>query len=189
MRVVVIGTSGSGKSTMAARIGGHFGLPVIELDAINWLPDWTALSKVDLPEFLHRVDTATVGESWVVAGNYTMARHIVWVRATHLVWLDYPKHTIMCRVIIRSLRRAIRREVIWGGNREDFRAWMDPGHPIRWAWKTWQSNRSLTVNRLSEPASAHLAITQVMRPRDAGKVVARLEATARRASAVSAVLS
>lgn len=177
MRVVVIGTSGAGKSTMAARIGAHFGLPVIELDAINWQPGWAALSRLDQPEFLRRVDAATAGAAWVVAGNYTMARHIVWARASHLVWLDYPKAVVMARVIRRSVRRTVRREVIWGGNREGLREWRDPGHPVRWAWRSWQRNRSLTVNRLAEPASSHLVITQVVRPRDARKVLTRLTAT------------
>ncbi len=176
MRIVVIGTSGSGKSTMAASIGAHFGLPVVELDEINWQPNWTALCQTDLPEFLRRVDAATSGESWVAAGNYTMARHIVWARAQHLVWLDYPKAVVIRRVIQRSFRRAIRHEVIWGNNRETFREWLEPGHPIRWAWKTWHTTRALTINRLAEPSSAHLVVTQVKQPEDAKKVVPRLAA-------------
>ena len=38
MRIVVIGTPGAGKTTLARRIAGQLELPHIELDAINWQP-------------------------------------------------------------------------------------------------------------------------------------------------------
>jgi hypothetical protein len=41
----------------------------------------------------------------VVDANYGPVRDIVWTRATHLVWLDYPRPVIMARVIRRSLLR------------------------------------------------------------------------------------
>jgi hypothetical protein len=148
---------------------------LVELDALNWRPDWEALSQTDPTRFLADVSDATSGPAWVVAGNYTMARHIVWARATHLVWLDYSRHVVMRRVLRRSFARAWRREVIWGGNREGFRLWLDPSHPIQWAWRTWQSNRTSTAKRLAEPGSAHLRVIQVLRPGDVAQVIERLE--------------
>lgn len=174
MRVVVIGTSGAGKTTISEQIAQNFGIPLVELDALNWRPGWEALSQTDPARFLSDVDHATSGPDWVVAGNYTTARHIVWARATHLVWLDYSKAVVIRRVLRRSFWRAWRRETIWGGNRESFRLWLDPGHPIQWAWRTWQSNRTATAQRLSEASSAHLRVIQVIRPRDVGKVLERL---------------
>eukprot|EP01037_Dinobryon_pediforme_P005266 gene5266-5319_t len=176
MRVVVIGTSGAGKTTLAQRIADRYGIPLVELDALNWRPEWVALSLSDPARFRREVDAATALGDWVVAGNYTSSvRDIVWGRATHLVWLDYSRSVVMRRVLWRSFWRAVRREVIWGGNREGFRLWLDPGHPVQWAWRTWQSNREGTARRLAEAASAHLRVVQVLRPRDAGKVFARLE--------------
>lgn len=174
MRVVVIGTSGAGKTTISQQIAGHYGIPLVELDALNWRPNWQALSLADPVQFLAEVDRATSGPDWVVAGNYATARHIVWTRATHLVWLDYSKPVVMQRVLRRSFARAWRREVIWGGNREGFRLWLDPSHPIQWAWRTWQANRTATARRLAEPGSAHLRVIQVLRPRDAKKIYERL---------------
>ena len=42
MRIVVVGTSGAGKTTLARRIAALLMLPHIELDAINWQPGWRA---------------------------------------------------------------------------------------------------------------------------------------------------
>jgi adenylate kinase family enzyme len=177
MRVVVIGTSGAGKTTIAEQIAARYAIPLVELDALNWRPNWEALSLSDPAQFRRDVDAATSGTAWVVAGNYTSSvRDIVWGRATHLVWLDYSRFVVMRRVLWRSFGRAVRREVIWGGNREGFRLWLDPGHPVQWAWSTWQSNRDGTARRLAEAASAHLQVVQVLRPGDVEKVFERLEA-------------
>ena len=171
---MVIGTSGAGKSTLAVEIGARFGLPVIELDALNWRPGWVARAVTDPAGFLADVDAATAGPGWVAVGNYGTARHLVWSRATDIVWLDYTRPVVMGRVIRRSAIRAWRREVIWGGNRESFAGWLAPDHPIQCAWRTWQTNRTAAIARLSEPGSAHLRVTQVLRPHDAGKVIRRL---------------
>ncbi len=174
MRVVVIGSSGTGKSTLAARLGARCGMQVVELDALNWKPGWVALSQADPPAFLRDVAAATEGPHWVIAGNYGVARHIVWTRATHLVWLDYPKHVVMARVIRRSFLRALRHEEIWGGNRESFLRWADPTHPIRWAWSQWDTTRANAAARLAEPLAAHLHVTRLTRPQDAAGVVEAL---------------
>ena len=39
-RVVVVGTTSSGKSTIAKRLADEFGLDFIELDALYWAPNW-----------------------------------------------------------------------------------------------------------------------------------------------------
>src|SRR3954471_22665512 len=102
MRVVVLGTSGSGKSTFARRLGAAIGAPALELDAINWQRGWRDLNNEDPEEFVRRVSEAAAGEAWVADGNYSKARHVLWPRATRFVWLDYQRSVIMPRVIWRS---------------------------------------------------------------------------------------
>ena len=69
MRIVVIGTSGAGKTTSARRIAGELGLPHIELDAINSQPGRRDLTQHDPDEFVRRVAEATRAQVWVVDGN------------------------------------------------------------------------------------------------------------------------
>jgi adenylate kinase family enzyme len=121
MRIVVIGTSGAGKTTMAENIAARFGLPCIELDRLHWGPNWQALTETDPAEFIRRVEAAIAAESWVTDGNYGVVRDLIWRRATHLVWLDYSRAVIMYRVIKRSIGRAFDRKELWAGNREDWR--------------------------------------------------------------------
>ena len=89
MRIVVVGTSGAGKTTLARRIAAQLQLPHIELDAINWQSEWRDLTRHNPEEFVRRVTEAIQAEAWVVDGNYGPVRDRVWRRATHLVWLDY----------------------------------------------------------------------------------------------------
>jgi adenylate kinase family enzyme len=115
MRIVVVGTSGAGKTTLARRVADQLQLPHIELDAINWQSGWRDLTRHDPEEFIRRVTEAIQGEAWVVDGNYGPVRERVWRRATHLVWLDYGRAVIMARVISRSVLRALLRTELWAG--------------------------------------------------------------------------
>jgi len=66
-RVSVVGTTGSGKTTFAAKLGEALAIPHVELDALNWSSNWTPAS----PEvFRSRVKDVADAERWVIDGNY-----------------------------------------------------------------------------------------------------------------------
>jgi adenylate kinase family enzyme len=176
MRIVIVGTSGSGKSTLARAIAAAFGLSHVELDALHWGPGWEALSRTDPQEFIRRVDTATAGAAWVADGNYVMVRDLVWRRATHLIWLDYARPVIMLRVLRRSLTRAVDQSELYAGNREDWRRWFRPSHPIRWAWSTWPRRRAEYSALVGRDEYAHLHVLRLQRPGEAARVIERLRA-------------
>jgi adenylate kinase family enzyme len=163
MRISVVGTSGCGKSTMAARIASAFDIPLIELDAINWQAGWRDLNSHDPEEFKRRVAKAVSADAWVIAGNYSAVRPIYVPRVTHIVWLDYPKRVVMRRVIWRSLVRAIDRAELWPGtgNREDFRRWLDKG-------------RRENEERFAEMANSGVKLIRLREPHEAKDIVARL---------------
>ena len=178
MRISVIGTSGSGKSTMALRLAEALDLTRIELDAINWQADWRDLNTHDRPEYLRRVQAAVAAERWVCDGNYSTVRPAVWARATHVVWLDYGPSVFMPRVIGRSLMRALSRRELWNGNRERWRDWLSKDHPILWAWTTWRASRTRYEALLADPAWGRLKLHRLRHPRDAAALVEALRAEA-----------
>ena len=134
MRIHIVGTSGSGKTTLARRVAATLGAPHTELDSIRHQAGWTELPD---DEFVARAREIAAGDSWVVDGNYSVVRPILWARATHIVWPDLPKSVIMRGVIRRSFVRAVTKKPMWNGNKEHFTHWVRADHPIRWAWSTY----------------------------------------------------
>jgi len=89
----------------------------VELDSIYHQPGWTPLPD---EEFRVRVAAATEPPRWVVDGNYSVVREVVWAKADTVVWFDLPYATVLARTIRRTVRRTATREELWNGNREPF---------------------------------------------------------------------
>jgi adenylate kinase family enzyme len=174
LRIAVVGTTGSGKTTLAKALAAQLALPYIELDAVNWQAGWRDLSRTDPDEFIRRVALAVAADSWVLDGGYGLVRDVVWRRATHLVWLDYERRVVMRRVIRRSLVRAALRTEMWAGNRERWLHMLHPSHPIRWAWNTWQRRRREYEERIGRSDYADLIVLRLRRPRDAERLLRQL---------------
>jgi adenylate kinase family enzyme len=80
--VSVVGNSGSGKTTLGRALADRLGLPSVELDAIYHQADWRPLP---LERFRERVGAIVEGPGWVVDGNYTAVRQMVWARTDTVV--------------------------------------------------------------------------------------------------------
>nr|WP_290225542.1 hypothetical protein [Trichocoleus desertorum] len=84
-RIVVVGTTGSRKTTLARHISQRLSMPHIELDALHWEPNWLESPK---DVFYSRVNQALSGDRWVVDGNYSKVRDLLWSKADTLVSVD-----------------------------------------------------------------------------------------------------
>lgn len=168
-RVLVAGSSGSGKSTLAAELSRRLSLPYVELDSLFHGPGW-----VPRPRFLDDVRAVAAGHRWVSEWQYPEARPLLLARADTLIWLDFPRRSVMHRVLRRSFRLAAFGTPMFNGNTERFRDWLDPGHPIRWAWSTHAQLRptvlaaleqrpDLTVIRLGSPGQVRRWLRSVGR--------------------------
>lgn len=120
-RVQVIGHSCSGESTLARRLSQELGVPLIELDALNWLPNWVGLNATNPRELEWRINEATAGDAWVVAGSYAeFCQRTFWPRLQTLIWLDLPLQLLVLRTLTRTWRRWRSKELLWGTNHERF---------------------------------------------------------------------
>ncbi|MCY7320602.1 MAG: adenylate kinase [Phormidesmis sp. CAN_BIN36] len=153
-RIAIVGTSGSGKTTLARQISQRLAIPHVELDALHWEPNWT---EAPIDVFRSRVEKALSGDAWVVDGNYSKIRPVVWSRADTIVWLDYPFSVVMRRILQRTIRRVVLQEDCCNGNRETFqKAFLSRDSIIVWVVKTYQKNRRQYSTLFQQPEFAHL---------------------------------
>src|SRR6266508_5035991 len=157
-RIVVVGVTSSGKSTLAENLAKRFDLRFIELDALHWGPNWQG---APLEIFRDRVEKALQAERWIIAGNYQVVRDLIWTKAEAVIWLDYPFLTVLWQLTRRTFKRWWTRELIWGTNREPlmqhFKLWSQDSL-FHWLFKTyWRRKREIPM-LLSQPENGHLQL-------------------------------
>ncbi|MDP9252645.1 MAG: adenylate kinase [Chloroflexota bacterium] len=166
-RVSVVGTTGSGKTTLARALAAALGCPHIELDALFWGPKW---SMAELPVFRSRVASVVAGDAWVIDGGYSDVRDLVWARADTVVWLDYPLAVTLSRLVRRILARIRDGTELWPGtgNRETIRNAVFARDPLVWfAIRTHRGRRRRIAAMLARPEYAHLRSHRFTHPADA----------------------
>ena len=147
-KIAVVGTTGSGKTTVARRLAEHLAVPHVELDALHWGPGWT---EPDAEAFRARVQEQLTSSGWVVDGGYHgKLGDIVLEQADLVVWLDPPLRTILRRLWTRTLSRIRQADELWGGNRETWRgAFFSRNSLFVWALQTHRGRRRRYEERLA----------------------------------------
>lgn len=174
-RISVVGSSGSGKTTVARRIAEALDAPYVELDELHWGPDWAAASAAELAE---RIEGATTGEAWVVDGNYwSKVGPLVWSRADTVVWVSPPRWRTTWQSVTRTARRAATRQELWHGNRESWTGlmfWRGEDSILWWAWTTYHRTQERYAAAMADPAWGHLTFHRLRTRREVDRFVAGL---------------
>jgi adenylate kinase family enzyme len=124
-RVLVIGTGGSGKSTVARRLAQRTALPLIHLDAHYWRPGWQPTPP---DEWHAKVQQILRGQTWIIDGNYGGTLDLRLAACDTVIFLDLPRIVCLWRVLKRQVRYL-------GRTRPE----LSPGCPERLSWEflTW----------------------------------------------------
>jgi adenylate kinase family enzyme len=161
-RINVVGTTGSGKTTVARAIAARLRIPHIELDALFWRPDW---GETRDEEFLPRVDSATDAPSWVLDGNYSRTRSITWPKADTIIWLDYAFPRVFWQLLQRTVRRALTKEAMWDGCEESWRgSFLSRESILLWCLQTYWKRRRNYPEVFARPEHAHLRVVRLRTP-------------------------
>jgi adenylate kinase family enzyme len=111
-RIAVIGNGGGGKSTLARTLGVRLGLPVHEVDAVQWLPGWR---RAPLDEVAFVLDGWAAEDAWIIDGFGpwpVIERRMR--RADTIVYVDLPFRTHLWWAAKRQAASVARRRG-WAG--------------------------------------------------------------------------
>jgi adenylate kinase family enzyme len=99
-RVMIVGSGGAGKSTLARQLGEVSGMEVIHLDSLFWHESWT---PTPAEEWADIVAELVRRDSWIIDGNYGGTREMRLAACDTIIWMDTPR--LVC--IYRALKRVI----------------------------------------------------------------------------------
>jgi adenylate kinase family enzyme len=111
-RIAVIGNGGGGKSTLARALGKQLGIPVHEVDEVQWLPGWR---RAPLDEVAYTLEGWAAKDSWIIDGFGpwpVIDRRMG--RADTIVYVDLPFRTHLWWAAKRQAVSVVRRRA-WAG--------------------------------------------------------------------------
>jgi energy-coupling factor transporter ATP-binding protein EcfA2 len=180
-RIVVVGRTGSGKTTLARQLAAVIQVPHVELDSLYFGPEFSTAPLALLRE---RTTAALADNRWVTDGNKRAVRDLVWPRADTIVWLDYSLGVSLWRLAKRARWRTgqLSAEAARTGRRAGLpRQLLAAARGVLTALRSHAGQRREYSKLFAEPANQHLAVVRLRSPRAADEWLARV--TARSTSA------
>ena len=174
-RIVVVGTTGSGKTTLAKSIAGILDIPHIELDSLHWEANWTSTPHDILIQKIKDA-ISQAGESWVMDGNYHRSRPITWPHADTIIWLDYPLRITFRRLVWRTFSRFFLRTELWNGNRENlWEHFFSDSSLFRYALTTYHRRKRTYTELMQSNEYPNLTFIRFSHPKETEKWLKSLE--------------
>jgi len=181
-RILILGGTGSGKTTLARELAAALHVPHVELDSLYFGPEF---STAPLPLLRERTSVAIAGDRWVTDGNKRAVRDLVWPRADTIVWLDYPLGVRLWRLAKRARRRSSvlkAQAEETGGTTGLPRQLLAAARGVLTALRSHAGQRREYPRMFAEPANQHLAVVRLRSPRATRQWLVRATAGAITAS-------
>lgn len=100
-RILVLGSGGAGKSTVATKLGELLDLEVNHLDKFYWRSGW---EKPSPEEWLQTVTDLIDRDSWIIDGNYSGTLELRIQKCDTIVFLDLPRWLCLWRIVKRKIQ-------------------------------------------------------------------------------------
>lgn len=151
MKIMVIGSSGSGKSTFSRELGEVLNVPVYHLDLYYWKPGWIETPKEEWDDFNRQL---VAKDQWIIDGHYGRTLDIRLQAADVIIFFDISP-------VITTYRVLKRRVQYHGKTRPD----LNEGCPesidwafIKYGWNFRKDKRPNILTKLEEYADKKIII-------------------------------
>ena len=174
MKINVIGSSGSGKTTFGKRIAKALDMPFIELDAIFWKPGWQQSSD---DEFYPKIEAALSQNTWVLDGNYSRSIPIKWRDVDLVVFVDRSFLRTIYQAAKRAVSRIISKEELWEGtgNRESVRNLFSRDSIVLWAIGQYRTARTRYEGYTRDKQFSHIRFVRVSSRNELDQLIEELK--------------
>jgi adenylate kinase family enzyme len=173
-KIVIIGSSSSGKTTLAKNISKKLDIDHQEARLFFWEENWKE-SKLEV--FRERVNNFTNNDKWITDGNFASSvSDIVWARADTIIWLDYSLSRTLIQFFLRSIRRSFSGEELWHGNRETlWNSIFRPKSLFLWIITNYKRNRKRFLLLISSKKYPHISFLHFKSPKETESFLSKLE--------------
>lgn len=165
-KILIIGSSGAGKTTFSRRLSDLTGIEVIHLDKLHWKPNWTEPSKA---EWTATLEKAVRGAAWIMDGNYSGSLDLRLPACDTVIFLETPPAVCVYRVLKRVASS-------YGKTRPDMAekcAEQFDWEFIKWIWD-FENRSKPKMERLLEQFKDEKTIIRLKSKREVEKFFAEL---------------
>lgn len=139
-KIVIVGTSCCGKTTLGKKLSKLLDFPRKDLDDVFWLPNWTKRSEIEAENIIKTF--INKHSEWVISGNYSsVSEKHIWPKADFIIWLDYDFFMILKRAFKRSYINITKKISICQGNYETWRVFFSKHSIIWWILKSYRRRK------------------------------------------------
>ncbi len=165
VRINVIGTSGSGKTTFGRKLANILDHPFIEMDAVFWGPNWYFPPD---EEFFPKLTEMLNQEKWVLDGNYTRTMGFKWDRVQAVVWLNFSFARTLYQAVKRATCRLFTQEELWPGtgNRENLKMLFSKDSIVLWTIRGYHRHVKRNIGYINAEEYSHIRFHRIRSPRD-----------------------
>lgn len=97
-KIMIIGSGGAGKSTLARKLGEKLNIEVFHLDSLLWRPNWEMVSREEQREIQNDLIKK---EQWIIDGNYGGTMDVRLEAADTIIFMDFPRVICLYRAVKR----------------------------------------------------------------------------------------
>ncbi len=112
-KIIIIGCPGSGKTTLAKKLGKKLCLPVVHLDKLWWRDNWQNVSREEFDCLLMK---ELQKDEWIIDGNFSRTIPLRMQYCDSVIYLDFSVYTCLFGAIERRIKNYGKSRDDMGGN-------------------------------------------------------------------------